>query len=111
MSNIKTVNAQQAKDVHLYRNIKGKLFKTNASIWFNTVCRTYHLTPNYVCIKVNETNYWYHNAANTSQLNQELISLYVKKQKLIEQLYPFKMREHKAWFLALYSGVFNKLCV
>jgi hypothetical protein len=35
-------------------------------------------------------------AANTFQLNQELIYLYVKKQKLNEQLYPFKMRPHVA---------------
>jgi len=57
------------------------------------------LTPNYVHIKVNETNYRYHkalDAANTFQLNQELIYLYVKKQKLNEQLYPFKMCEHMA---------------
>jgi len=99
MNNIKIVNAQQAKDIHHYKNIKGKVYKINASIWFNTVCRTYHFTPNFVHIEVNGTNYRCHktlDAANTFQLNQELIYLYVKKQKLNEQLYPFKMCPHVA---------------
>jgi hypothetical protein len=37
--NIKLVNAQQAKLVYNYTNIKQKLHKTNASIWFNKICK------------------------------------------------------------------------
>ena len=33
MNSIKTVNSQQAKYIHHYKNIKGNLYKTNASIW------------------------------------------------------------------------------
>jgi len=33
--NIKFINAKQATDVHAYKNIKRKLHKTNAAIWFN----------------------------------------------------------------------------
>jgi len=37
--NIKFINAKQAKEVHAYKNIKRKLYKTNAAIWFNKTCR------------------------------------------------------------------------
>jgi hypothetical protein len=33
--NIKFINAKQAKETYQYRNIKGKLYKTNAAIWYN----------------------------------------------------------------------------
>jgi hypothetical protein len=50
--NIKFINAQQARMVYGYRNIKEKLLKTNASIWFNKICRSEQLQPKYVNIKV-----------------------------------------------------------
>jgi hypothetical protein len=34
MYNIKCINAQQAKTVYSFKNIKEKLLKTNAAIWF-----------------------------------------------------------------------------
>ena len=36
--NIQYVNAQQAKLVYHYKDIKEKLPKTNASIWFSKTC-------------------------------------------------------------------------
>jgi hypothetical protein len=36
---VKFINAQQAKYVYHYLNIKEKLLKTNASIWFNKICK------------------------------------------------------------------------
>jgi len=33
--NVKFINAKQAKEVYQYRNIKRKLYKTNAAIWYN----------------------------------------------------------------------------
>jgi hypothetical protein len=39
--------AKQAKDTYNYRNIKQKLHKTTAAIWFNKTCRERGLTPNY----------------------------------------------------------------
>ena len=38
-TNIKFVDAQQAKLAYQYKNTKGKLYKTNAAIWFNKICR------------------------------------------------------------------------
>jgi hypothetical protein len=36
--NVKFGKAQEAKVIHKYRTIKEKLYKTNASIWFNKTC-------------------------------------------------------------------------
>ena len=49
--NVKFINAKQATEVHAYKNIKRKLYKTNAAIWFNKTCRDKQLTPNYINIK------------------------------------------------------------
>jgi hypothetical protein len=32
--NIKFVNAKQAKEIYTYKNIKRKLYKINAAIWY-----------------------------------------------------------------------------
>lgn len=37
--NVKFINAQQAKQIYQYMNIKGKPYKTNAAIWHNKTCR------------------------------------------------------------------------
>jgi hypothetical protein len=55
MSNCKTVNVKQAKDIHHYKNIKEKLYKTNAPILFNKLYKIYRLTPNHVHITVSGT--------------------------------------------------------
>jgi len=36
-----------AKQVYHYKNIKLKLYKNNAAIWFNKTCKAKHLTPTY----------------------------------------------------------------
>ena len=36
--NIKLCNAEQAKRVYQYKNIKIKLYKNNAAIWYNKIC-------------------------------------------------------------------------
>jgi len=36
--NIKLCNAEQAKRVYEYKNIKLKLYKNNAAIWYNKIC-------------------------------------------------------------------------
>ena len=38
--NTKSANVQQAKLIYNYKNIKEKLHKTSASIWFNKICKT-----------------------------------------------------------------------
>jgi len=37
--NVKFIKAKQAKELYRYRNIKRKLYKTNAAIWYNKTCR------------------------------------------------------------------------
>ena len=71
----KFVAAKQAKDTHLYKNTKEKLYKTRAAIWYNKLCRDKQLTPNYITIKVNGNNLQSQKtitAAPRYRLNQEL---------------------------------------
>jgi len=37
--NVKFVSAQQAKQTCQCKNTKEKLYKTNAAIWYNKICR------------------------------------------------------------------------
>jgi hypothetical protein len=39
MNNIKFANVQQTKAVYNYKNMKAKLYKTSAAIWFNKICK------------------------------------------------------------------------
>jgi hypothetical protein len=43
--NIKFCIAKQANQIYKYKNIKIKLFKNNAAIWYNKICRMKQLTP------------------------------------------------------------------
>jgi hypothetical protein len=88
--NVKIVKAQKARPIYEYRNIKEKLHKTNASIWFNKICKIGHLTPNYIHITVNGNNKKSTNTKNAAteyRLNQELKYSYKKKAALNQQLY------------------------
>jgi hypothetical protein len=51
--NVKFINAKQAKETYQQRNSKGKLYKTNAAIWYNEIYREEKLAPNYITIKIN----------------------------------------------------------
>jgi hypothetical protein len=70
---VKLINAQQAKPIYHYQNIKEKLHKTTASIWFNKICKTEHLTPNYINITVNG------NKGNTERQFILIVQLLVDK--------------------------------
>jgi len=37
--NAKFINTKQANETYQYKNIKRKLYKTNAAIWYNKICR------------------------------------------------------------------------
>ena len=57
---------------------------------YNKICKTKQLTPKYIHIKINGNNMHTKNtkiAGTKYRLNQEIKSLYCKKQKLNEQLY------------------------
>jgi hypothetical protein len=107
---IKFGNAQQAKLTNNYKNIKVKLHSTNASIWFNKICKLEQLTPTYVHVTVNGNdprNIPTMNATIRYCLNQELKYLHKKKvhsQCTIVQL-PSRMCYLLARYLALYTDI------
>jgi hypothetical protein len=43
--NVKFINAKQAEETYQCRNIKRKLYKANAAVWYNKTCREKHLNP------------------------------------------------------------------
>jgi hypothetical protein len=45
MNTIKFGDAKQAKDIPQYRNIKDKMYKTSATIWFN--CTNFKTSKNF----------------------------------------------------------------
>jgi enoyl reductase-like protein len=49
----KIINARQAKVCNNYKSTKLKLLKTNAALWFNKMCKTKQLKPNYIPFKTN----------------------------------------------------------
>ena len=57
-TNLKFINAKQAEYIYIYiyiyayKNIKQKLHKTIAAIWFNKTCREKRLKPNYINIRL-----------------------------------------------------------
>jgi hypothetical protein len=89
-----------AKETYQCRNTKEKLYKTNAAIWYNKICREKQLTPNHISIKINCKSLQCQKtilAATQYRLNQELKFLYVKKQKLNEQLYRIHLKSTSSW--------------
>jgi hypothetical protein len=99
-SNVKFTIARQAKEVYQYKNIKEKLHRTNAAIWYIKSCRQLQLTPKYIAINVNGHNRQSQNTLKTAikyRINQELKYLYIKKQKLNGQLYHLHLNCAKNW--------------
>ena len=81
-TNIKFIDAQQAKLAYQHKNTKRKLYKMNAAIWYKKTCRQKRLTPKYVNIRINGNNQQCqktHKAANQFRINQEIKYLYTKK--------------------------------
>jgi hypothetical protein len=52
--NIKSCIEKQTKRVYQYKNTKIKLYKNNATIWYNKTCRARELTPIYTNIKIKD---------------------------------------------------------
>jgi hypothetical protein len=76
---------QQAKSTIKYNSTKLKLLKTNAAIWFNKTCRSKHLTPKYINIKINGQNWQTQRmkaAATKIRINQEIKFLHPKNFKI-----------------------------
>jgi hypothetical protein len=51
MDNFKITDAQEANIINNFKNVKEKLLKTKAAIWFNKTCRRNQLTSKYIQIK------------------------------------------------------------
>jgi len=49
----KTDKCPTGKGTYAYKNTKKNLHRTNATIWFNKLCRLYHLTPIYTEVTIN----------------------------------------------------------
>jgi hypothetical protein len=92
--------AKQAKETYQYHNIKRKLYKTTAAIWYNKACRDRQLTPKYISIRVNGNNKQSQKTlqnATRFHINQEIKFLYIKKQKLNQQLYYAHLKCAETW--------------
>jgi hypothetical protein len=82
---IKIVDAKQARQLYNLKNTRGKLLRTNATIWFNKMCRMRQMKPNYINIKVNGQKQQDRRTtvqAIRYRINQEIKFLYRKKQQL-----------------------------
>ena len=98
--NVKFIDAKQAKESYQYKNIKRKLYKANAAIWYNKVCRQKQLTSNYISIRINGKNQQCQKtvrAASHFRISQEIKFLYIKKQKLNEQIYNLHLKCATIW--------------
>ena len=51
---LKFSDAKQARDKYNYKNIKRKLYRTNAAICYNKICRQKQLTPAYINVRIKE---------------------------------------------------------
>jgi hypothetical protein len=81
---IKIVDAQQAKLRNSYKNTKLNLFKTNAAIWFNKMCKIKQLQPSYINIRIKGNKPQDRKTTTKAvryRLNQEVKFLYCKKTK------------------------------
>ena len=100
VNSVKFISAQQARKVYQYQNIKKKLLRTNASIWFNKICRHENLQPKYIDIKISGNNKRSHTtkqAAVKYRINLELKHLYKRKALLNKQLYETHLECANYW--------------
>jgi len=55
--NVKFADAQQARQIYQYKNVKKILYETYSAMWYNKTWRQRKLTPNYISVKVNGNNW------------------------------------------------------
>ena len=56
MNSTKTVIASQANRIHHYKNVRRKILKCCADIYFNQQCVKQNLIPNYAKVKIKISN-------------------------------------------------------
>jgi hypothetical protein len=100
MKGLKIIDAKQATIINNFLNLKRKLLKANANIWFNKQALLYKVIPNYVKIKVTGTLI---PAIKTQKLaahiriKKGLKYLYIKKQDVNNQLYDIHLKAAAYW--------------
>jgi hypothetical protein len=55
-TNIKLIEVKDAKEMYQYKNVKSKLYRINAAIWYNKTCWQKQLTPTYIDVRINGRN-------------------------------------------------------
>jgi len=99
-TSLKFIDAKQAKDIYHYKNIKRKLYRINAAIWYNKTCRQRQLTPSCVNIRINGKKQQCQKTLRTANqylINQEIKFLYTKKIKLDEQFFKLHLKCADNW--------------
>jgi hypothetical protein len=93
-------NASQARTIHRYMNLKTKLMKFCANLYFNRQCLVKKLIPKYANIKVPNTSpaadYTSKKVRNI-RIKDEIKFLYKKKQQLNKDLYHAHLEVAKEW--------------
>jgi hypothetical protein len=99
-STVKIVIASQAKIVYHLKNLKRKVLKCGADIYFNKQCLKLGLTPTFAKIAIPHTS---PAAIHTQQktvrirLQDEIKFLYIKKTQLNKQLYYAHLAAANEW--------------
>jgi len=86
------------KELYAFRNAKRKIYKTNAAIWFNKICRERQITPCYISININGNKQKYKNTlkmATHHRAGQEIKFLHLKKTRLNQLLYTLNLEWQK----------------
>jgi hypothetical protein len=94
------VNASQAISIHKHKNLRLKLLKYNANIYFNKQCLSQKVIPTYAKLRIPYTS----PASLTTQLKiqiirikDEIIFLYQKKKHLNKELYKIHLQATAEW--------------
>ena len=103
------------KELYTLWNTKRRIYKTNAAIWFNKICRERQLTPGYISIKINGNKQQDKNTLRMAihhRLGQEIKFLHLKKTRLNQQLYTLHLECAKIWnsyWQPIYDTINNNL--
>jgi len=95
---LKIIGASQSL-IHKFENLKRKLYKCNASIYFNRQCLENRLTPSYARVKIPNTSpaHKYTQKKVTMRIKDEIKFLHCKKQKLNLSIYHLHLQLAKSW--------------
>ena len=101
--------ASQAQLVNQYKNIRSKLQKCCANIYFNKHCITKKIIPKYVNIKIASTSPASQMTAKKAQLiriKDEINFLYKKNKKLNQELYNIHLQTAQEWGNTCLDGMY-----